>query len=96
MPSTTRSYYVPRKPVGFRIDEDLLARVDAEAEVRGQSRTVFVERALEAALTPGSPKPSRVPSGGSSGPISETKSPAAFNAKAAAMERQARLNKGKL
>jgi uncharacterized protein (DUF1778 family) len=35
----------------LRIDPDLKARVRAEAENRGQSLTVFVTRALEAALS---------------------------------------------
>jgi predicted transcriptional regulator len=34
----------------FRLDESLVARLDGRASELGQSRTVFVERALEAAL----------------------------------------------
>lgn len=41
---------MPRKPVAFRIDEELLKLVDAMAADLGQTRTVFVERALEKAL----------------------------------------------
>ncbi len=40
-----------RKQVGM-VDAALLARVDAAAAVLGQSRVVFVERALVAALEP--------------------------------------------
>ena len=39
-----------RKQVG-QIDADLLARVDAEAERLGQTRVLYIERALSAALT---------------------------------------------
>ena len=39
-----------RKQVGM-VDDALLALVDAEAERRGQTRRVFTERALEAALS---------------------------------------------
>jgi Arc/MetJ family transcription regulator len=41
-----------RKQVG-QIDADLLARVDERAAGLGQTRRVFVERALVAALAPG-------------------------------------------
>jgi hypothetical protein len=37
--------------LSLRIDRDLKHRVTEEAERRGQSLTVFVERALEAALS---------------------------------------------
>ena len=40
-----------RKQVGM-IDDALLARVDARAAELGQTRRVFTERALEAALAP--------------------------------------------
>ena len=38
-----------RRQVG-RIDAELLTRVDAEAAERGQTRRVFIERALEREL----------------------------------------------
>jgi predicted DNA-binding protein len=40
-----------RTAINLRLPADLLTRVDAEAERLGQTRTKFVERALEAALT---------------------------------------------
>ena len=43
-----------RKQVG-QIDADLLARVDAEAERLGQTRVVYIERALESRLSLGAP-----------------------------------------
>lgn len=39
-----------KKPLPLRIDEDLLRRVDERRRVLGQTRTLFVERALESAL----------------------------------------------
>jgi hypothetical protein len=41
-----------RRRVDLRLDENFLARVDAEAERLGQTRTKFIERALEKALGP--------------------------------------------
>ena len=41
---------VPRKQTAIRFDEDLLAEVDREAARLGQTRTMFIHRALEAAL----------------------------------------------
>lgn len=41
-----------RRRIDLRLDEDLLARLDAEAERLGQTRTKFIERALESALGP--------------------------------------------
>lgn len=46
-----------------RLDVDLRARVAAEADHRGQSLTVFVERALESALA-GSLKSEAAPPSG--------------------------------
>lgn len=40
--------------LALRVSEDLKARVEAEAERRGQKLTTFVERALESALGPSS------------------------------------------
>lgn len=39
-----------RRRVDLRLDEGLMARVDARAEELGQTRTKFIERALEKAL----------------------------------------------
>jgi hypothetical protein len=44
-----------RRRIDIRLPEDLLARVDAEAERLGQTRTKFLERALESALGASSP-----------------------------------------
>lgn len=44
---------MPRRLINMRLPAELLARADAEAERLGQTRTKFVERALEKAL--GSP-----------------------------------------
>lgn len=41
-----------RRRVDFRLPVGLLARLDAEADRLGQTRTRFVERALERALGP--------------------------------------------
>lgn len=41
---------VPRKQLGM-VDDELLARVDERAAELGQTRRVFTERALEAALS---------------------------------------------
>lgn len=35
-----------KKPISFTIDEDLLARLDRVAELRGESRTDIIERAI--------------------------------------------------
>ncbi|MCA9305011.1 MAG: ribbon-helix-helix protein, CopG family [Phycisphaerales bacterium] len=35
-----------KKPISFTIDEDLLARLDRVAELRGETRTDVIERAL--------------------------------------------------
>lgn len=48
---------VSRKQVGM-IDGALLDRVDAAREPLGQTRRLFVERALEAALRDDTPRPS--------------------------------------
>jgi predicted transcriptional regulator len=37
-------------PISLKLDSDLLIRLDNEANVRGQSRTTFIERAVEEAL----------------------------------------------
>lgn len=42
--------YMAKKAISLRLDEDLWARVVAEADRLGQKRTTFVERALESAL----------------------------------------------
>jgi hypothetical protein len=42
-----------RTAINLRLPADLLARVDAEAERLGQTRTKFIERALEAGLVGG-------------------------------------------
>lgn len=41
---------VGKRYVNLRLDEDLLAEIDAEAERRGQTRTMFVTRAVLAEL----------------------------------------------
>jgi predicted transcriptional regulator len=40
-----------KRPVNLRVSPELLGRVDAEADRLGQTRTKFVERALESALS---------------------------------------------
>jgi hypothetical protein len=42
-----------RRRVDLRLDEELLARLDARCEELGQTRTKFIERALEKALSAG-------------------------------------------
>jgi len=49
---------VPRKQFG-QLDETLLDRVDARAAELGQTRRVFTERALEAALSEANGAPTR-------------------------------------
>ena len=39
-----------KTPISLKLDSDLLGRLDKEANVRGQSRTTFIERAVEEAL----------------------------------------------
>jgi hypothetical protein len=39
-----------RTRIDVRLPPDLLARVDAEAKKKGQTRTMFIERALESKL----------------------------------------------
>ena len=55
-----------KKPLGLRLEESLIERVDAARS--GVSRTVFVERALELALG-GSPGTERSPVSGDVVPI---------------------------
>lgn len=42
---------MPRKAVSHRLDPDLLERTRVRAAELGQTQTVFIERALEAALS---------------------------------------------
>lgn len=35
-----------KTPISLKLDSELLARLDAEANHRGQTRTTFVERAI--------------------------------------------------
>jgi Arc/MetJ family transcription regulator len=86
-----------RRRVDLRLDEELLARVDARAEELGQTRTKFVERALEKALgetgsagsaaAAGTSAPSRAPVD-----VPGVKPARELLRDGAAMERQARLN----
>jgi uncharacterized protein (DUF1778 family) len=46
----TSMYAMTKIPISLKLDADLLSRLDAEANVRGQSRTSFIERAVEDAL----------------------------------------------
>lgn len=113
--------YMAKKPLPLRIDADLLGRVDVRRKELGQTRTMFVERALEAALgdQPGSGRAGRlpeVPVARAAAPPQELPSrpqqfpaveptitgsaPAsrpepAFDAHAAALERQRKLNEKK-
>lgn len=41
---------MPRVPISLKLEPDLLTRLDAEAAHRGQTRTTFIERAIEDAL----------------------------------------------
>jgi hypothetical protein len=59
--------------LSLRIDKDLKRRVDTDAERRGQSLRVYVERALEATLSgQGSGDTSSVSSPRGSGSVKET------------------------
>jgi predicted transcriptional regulator len=39
-----------KTPISLKLDSELLHRLDEEASLRGQSRTTFIERAVEEAL----------------------------------------------
>jgi hypothetical protein len=77
--------------IDIRVTEDLLARVDARCEELGQSRTKFIERALELALGPRESVIVRAQAGEFERPKPEVE----FDLRAAAMERQRAMNKAK-
>lgn len=77
-----------------RLTQELIARVDAEADRLGQTRTKYVERALESALSSGSGARAEVssvsappPSGSASSRASAKKTEIALEARDAVQKR---------
>jgi hypothetical protein len=84
-----------RRRVDFRLDEELLARLDAEAERLGQTRTKYVERALESALGDVVGQSTNPPGGASPAPTRAPLPPGVRSARELAMERQRKMNERK-